>query len=143
MEEEYELPEPVIVYEYKHPENEEYRLEITDFGEDLSPRYEAWVFTGSGIGGDTACFQDDEFEYIKNEATEYLQGFIEMDLSEEVYVEQEYKGYTLLVGDKMPIVTILDSEDSIVEAMFRENTSTEELFLAGKEYIDNLTKENK
>lgn len=66
-----------------------------------------------------------------------------MDLSEEVYVEQEYKGYTLLVGDKMPIVTILDSEDSIVEAMFRENTSTEGLLLAGKDYIDNLTKENK
>lgn len=142
MLEEYEF-NPVVVYEYKYPDNEEYRLEITDMGEDLSPRYEAWVFTGSGIGGDTACFQDDEFEYIKNEATEYLQSFIEMDLSEEVYVEQEYKGYTLLVDDKMPIITILDSEDNIVEAMFREKTSTEDLFLVGQEYIDNLTKENK
>lgn len=141
MLEEYEF-NPVVVYEYKHPDNEEYRLEITDMGEDLSPRYEAWVFTGSGIGADTACFQDDEFEYIKNEATEYLQGFIEMDLSEEVYVEQKYKGYILLVGDKIPIITILDNEDNIVESMFRENTSTEDLFLVGQEYIDNLTKEN-
>lgn len=37
------------------------------------------------------------------------------------------------------LVTILDSEDNIVEAMFRENTSTEDLFLAGQDYIDNLT----
>lgn len=137
--EEYEF-NPVVVYEYKHPDNEEYRLEITDMGEDLSPRYEAWVFTGSGIGGDTACFQDDEFEYIKNEATEYLQGFIELDLSEETYEESEYLGYTLLVSSKLPIVNILNSDGEIVEAMFRENNSTEDLFLIGQEYIDNLLK---
>lgn len=137
--EEYEF-NPVVVYEYKHPDNEEYRLEITDMGEDLSPRYEAWVFTGSGIGGDTACFRDDEFEYIKNEATEYLQGFIELDLSEETYEESEYLGYTLLVSSKLPIVNILNSDGEIVEAMFQENNSTEDLFLIGQEYIDNLLK---
>lgn len=140
--EEYEF-NPVVVYEWHHPDNEDYRLEITDFGEDLSPRYEAWVFTGSGIGGDTACFQEDNFESIKKEATEYLQGFIEMDLSEETYEEEEYLGYTMLVGDKLPIVNILDNAGNLIEAMFRENASVEDLFTVGREYINNLTKENK
>ena len=67
--EEYEF-NPVVVYEYKHTDNEEYRLEITDMGEDLSPRYEAWVFTGSGIGADTTCFQDEDKDIIKKEDTD-------------------------------------------------------------------------
>lgn len=139
--EEYEF-NPVVVYEYKHTDNEEYRLEITDMGEDLSPRYEAWVFTGSGIGADTTCFQDDDYDNIKQEATELLDSFIEMDLSEETFDEEEYIGYTLAVSNKLPVVNILNSDGKLIEAMFLENKSTDQLFLAGQEYIDNLLKEN-
>ena len=137
--EEYEF-NPVVVYEYKHPENKEYRLEITDFGEDLSPRYEAWVFTGSGIGGDTTCFQGDNYDNIKQEATEVLDSFIEVDLAEETYEEEEYLGYTLLVSNKLSIVNILNSDGKLIEAIFKEDTSTDGLFLAGQENIDNLLK---
>lgn len=137
MLEDYEF-NPVVVYEYKHPDNEEYRLEITDHGEYLSPRYEAWVFTGSGVGGDTTCLQEDDYNSIKQEATELLDSFIEMDLAEELYESEEYEGYTLLVSDKLPVVNILNNEGVLIEAIFRENASTEDLFLVGQEYVNNL-----
>jgi hypothetical protein len=135
---------PVVVYEYAHPDNKDYRLEITDFGEDLSPRYEAWIFTGSGIGSDTTCLQEDDYSVIKQEATEILDSFIERDLTDESYESEEYEGYTLLVSDKLPVVNILNCDGVLIEAMFKENNSTEDLFLVGKNYVDSLiNKENK
>ena len=57
---------------------------------------------------------------------------------EELYESEEYEGYTLLVSDELPVVNILNSEGVLIEAIFRENASTEALFLVGQEYVNNL-----
>lgn len=131
--EEYEF-NPVVVYEYKHTDNEEYRLEITDMGEDLSPRYEAWVFTGSGIGADTTCFQDDDYDNIKQEATELLDGFIELDLGRDVITNTlSYEGYDICTTKNKYTVVILKDDELIAEII-----DNNDLVNKAIEYIDSL-----
>ena len=137
-EREYEIGDEIettVAFEYYHPEDDRYCVVITDFGDGCHPRYEGRVETG-GCAADFSCHVGDDLEAMKTECMDLLNGFIELDLAEEEFNELEYRGYTLLVGDKLPIINIVNSEGWVKEAFFIENATTEELFEAGKEFLD-------
>ena len=134
-----------VVEEYYYPDDKDYNYIIRQYGLDGEWfEYEAEVNSGSGIGADYQVFMSDDLDEVRNEAKDWLDTLIEIDFTEESYESEEYEGYTLLVSDKLPVVNILNSDGVLIDAMFKENNSTEDLFLVGQNYVDSLiNKENK